>query len=89
MNKTLEELRNEIDSIDDEIMNCILKRFEIVKWIKAYKENNKMNIVDLKRKEEKKLQFMKFFEEHWFSKNIWEKIYDVLHYFSVNYQLEK
>lgn len=48
-----------------------------------------MNIVDLKRKEEKKLQFMKFFEEHWFSKNIWEKIYDLLHYFSVNYQLEK
>lgn len=40
MNKTLEELRKEIDSIDNEIMNCILKRFEIVKWIKEYKEKN-------------------------------------------------
>lgn len=46
MNKTLEELRNEIDTIDASIIAMLGKRMDIVKQIGKTKKDLQLEIVD-------------------------------------------
>jgi monofunctional chorismate mutase len=50
--KTLNELRVEIDLIDDAIRNLFEKRMDIVKQVKIYKKENQIQILDKNREEE-------------------------------------
>lgn len=45
----LEELRREIDKLDDELVNILSRRMEIVKEIGEYKKENDITILQLKR----------------------------------------
>jgi monofunctional chorismate mutase len=45
----LENLRKEIDVIDNEIVKLFAKRLEVVKQIGVYKKENKIDVVDNKR----------------------------------------
>jgi len=48
----LEELRKEIESIDDQMRDLFLKRMDISKKIGQYKKEHGLPILDLKREEE-------------------------------------
>lgn len=50
--KSLIELRMEIDHIDNDIIKLLEKRFEVVKEIKKYKMEEKLNSEDLGREKE-------------------------------------
>ena len=45
----LNELRNEIDLIDQDMRELFEKRMSIVKKVKAYKKEHQMNILDSSR----------------------------------------
>lgn len=49
--KTLDELRKEIDEIDQEILKILVRRVDIVKQIGELKNEQNMPIVDEERKE--------------------------------------
>ena len=51
MNKTLEELRKEIDDIDQEILKILVKRVDVVKQIGELKNEYNMPVIDEERKE--------------------------------------
>lgn len=87
--KNLNELRNEIDQIDDEILNFISKRFWIINEIREYKKLHKIWIIDETRHKEKLEQFKNFFKKKWINEWIWEDIFNILHYYSVEYQFSK
>jgi len=48
----LEELRKEIESIDDQMRDLFLKRMDVSKRIGQYKKEHGLPILDLKREEE-------------------------------------
>ena len=50
--KNLEELRQEIDVIDDEIRKLFEERMNIVKQVKIFKKEHQIQILDKKREEE-------------------------------------
>lgn len=45
----LEEYRKQIDKIDDEIINLIEKRLDIVLKVGKYKKDNGIEVLDIKR----------------------------------------
>ncbi|CCV64787.1 hypothetical protein BN85412100 [Alteracholeplasma palmae J233] len=65
--KTIEELRLEIDKIDQEMKELFIKRMEVSKEVGIYKKENNLPILDQKREdqliEKKKLNFNN--EELW------------------------
>ncbi|MDQ3158601.1 MAG: chorismate mutase [bacterium] len=48
----LEELRIELDKIDDEILELLVKRFELTQQVGEFKANNKMPVVAPDREKE-------------------------------------
>jgi chorismate mutase len=47
----LDNWRREIDSVDNEIMKLLVKRFEITKKIRIYKKANNLPVMDKQREE--------------------------------------
>ncbi|MFK8037827.1 MAG: chorismate mutase [Crocinitomicaceae bacterium] len=45
----LDDLRNKIDKVDDEILNTLFKRFEIIDDIGHYKKNHQLTILQVER----------------------------------------
>jgi chorismate mutase len=45
----LEELRSEIDKLDEELIDILARRMKVVEEIGAYKKQNRMTILQLKR----------------------------------------
>jgi len=52
MDKSLTSLRDEIDSVDKEIILLLKKRIEIAKKIIEYKKKNNLSLEDLNREKE-------------------------------------
>lgn len=50
--KSIEELRNKIDIIDDKILELFLERMVVARFIATYKIENEMKIFDEKREKE-------------------------------------
>ncbi len=51
MNKTLEDLRKEIDEIDHEILQILVKRVDVVKQIGELKNEQNIPVIDEQRRE--------------------------------------
>lgn len=49
--KELEEYRAQIDAVDEELMNCLAKRFEIVRAVGRLKAEKKIEVVQSRRAE--------------------------------------
>lgn len=60
---SLEEYRDQIDTVNREIADKIAERMEIVEKVGEYKEENDMEIKDEGREEVVKKQFEDIFEE--------------------------
>jgi chorismate mutase len=51
MQKTLDDLRKEIDEIDQQILEILVKRVDVVKQIGELKNEHNMPVVDEERRE--------------------------------------
>lgn len=52
MGKSIEELRVELNNIDDQLKKLFLERMEIVKGVAKYKIENNLPVLDQKREDE-------------------------------------
>lgn len=52
--KTMDQLRDEVDAIDTKILDLLSKRMELVEKIAVQKKNSNLSIVDKKREEQVK-----------------------------------
>lgn len=52
MGKSIEELRVELNNIDDQLKKLFLERMEIVKGVAEYKIENNLPVLDQKREDE-------------------------------------
>ncbi len=75
---TLEEYRKEIDKIDNELLEIILKRNDIIKKIKEYKKLNNLQIYDEKREQEIKQRLIKKAEEININNELINQIFDLI-----------
>ena len=82
----LNNLRSEVDSIDEELNKLFIKRLGLVEEIYKEKELNKMDILDKNREDMifKKLKNETPYEYFRYSKDLFENILRI----SKNYQLE-
>ncbi len=82
----LNNLRSEVDSIDEELNKLFIKRLGLVEEIYKEKELNKMDILDKNREDMifKKLKNKTPYEYFEYSKDLFENILRI----SKNYQLE-
>ena len=83
----LENLRKEIDIVDNKIVELFAKRFEIVKQIGVLKKENKIDIVDNKRFQKVLEKVKNLAEKNGISKKFIHEIYEKIHDYSCD--LEK
>jgi len=76
--KSKEEIRNQIDQLDREIILHFAKRFEYVKEIVKYKENNPDAIIDLNRKNKAIDQRGDWAEELSLDKKTYENVFRIV-----------
>ena len=62
--RNLEEIRNDISLIDIKMRDLFIKRMKYVKEVKAYKQQNNLEIEDKKREEYMKSLYSKDLKEY-------------------------
>lgn len=74
--KNLENLRAEVDSIDEELNKLFIKRLEVVSHIREEKKLNKMDILDKNREDKIFLKLKSETPEEYFkySKDLFQNI---------------
>ena len=86
MKAELKKLREQIDSIDDEIVSLLSKRMEIVKEVGKLKKEHKIEPLDVKRLEEVLYTKKKKAKLLGISQKFVEKLYKIIHEHSVHTQ---
>jgi len=84
--KNLEALRVEINSIDQELINLLLKRMQIVQQIGKYKGENQITILQPQRWEEIKQTHISIAKEVGLSEAFIEKYLEAIHLESIRLQ---
>ena len=74
----IEELRKEIDSIDNSIIQLLSKRKGIVKKIAGIKKQENKSIIDKEREQEIIHRLKKLAEEKGLDENFIESIYEII-----------
>ena len=83
----LENLRKEIDYIDNEIVELFAKRFDVVKQIGEFKKENNIPVVDNNRFAKVLEKVGNIATKNGISPNFIKKIYNTIHEYSC--ELEK
>jgi len=86
--ETLEELRNQISFLDDELLDIMHKRMEVVKTIGRFKKENNMTILQPKRWEEIFESCLKKGEERDLSQRFINKLLKAIHEESISKQTD-
>ncbi|MFB6114708.1 MAG: chorismate mutase [Candidatus Nanohalobium sp.] len=63
MSLDLDQIREDLDSLNKEIVDVIEERMEIVTKVAKYKDENDMQIKDEEREEEVKQEFERLYQE--------------------------
>ena len=79
MNKTLAELRNEINELDEKLVKILAKRFEVVKEIGQLKKDKDLSVLDEKRWQEVLNKALGNAKKHAVPEDLIEKIYEEIH----------
>ena len=79
MNKTIDDLRKEIDALDDELMQILAKRTTVVQEIGKIKKQHKITPLDEKRWEEVLNRVFKNARKHNVPKELVKNIYNHIH----------
>ncbi len=77
--KEIEILREQIDSIDNQLLEMLAKRMEVIEKIGAYKKENNITIFQLRRWEQIIKTRNKFGESLGLDKNFIKKILQIIH----------
>lgn len=85
----LEEYREEIDRANQEIVDAVAERMDIVDKILDYKKENDMEIVDNDREKKVKEQFEKLFSERDLPGEKGREMAEILIELATEYQEEK
>jgi chorismate mutase len=89
MNKSLNELRNEINTIDEELVQILAKRLEIVREIGKIKKEINVDPLDEKRWQEVLKQVFETAKKHAISQDLVKKIYEVIHKTALEIEKDK
>lgn len=81
--KTLSDLRKEIDTADEEIINALAKRFSVVSEIAKLKKNKKIEPLDKKRWNEVLQKVTIKTKQLHISEDLIKKIYEQIHHASL------
>jgi len=84
--KNLEALRDEINGIDQELVNLLMKRMQIVQQIGVYKGQNNITILQPQRWEEIKTIHLALAREYGLSEKFIEKYIEAIHLESIRIQ---
>ena len=79
MNKTINELRKEIDEVDEQFIQLFAKRLEIVREIGKIKKENNIKPLDNDRWQEVTQKVNNYAKKHNISQELVEKIYELIH----------
>ena len=83
---SIEKYREQIDSIDTQLIELLAQRIQIVKQIGVYKKKNDVTILQLSRWEKIINTRIKFGLKHGLSKNLIKKIMQLIHKESIQKQ---
>jgi chorismate mutase len=75
----LEELREKIDRLDEDILNKISKRMEVAREIGKYKKENNITILQVERWNEILRTRLQFGMDHELTREFIQKIYELIH----------
>ena len=59
----LEQIRQDLDDLNNEIVDVVAERMDIVTKVAEYKDENDMQIVDEEREEQVKQEFERLYQE--------------------------
>jgi len=79
MSKTIDELREEINEVDEQLVKILAKRMDIVKEIGKLKKENNLSALDEKRWQEVLERALENAEKHTVSEDLIKKIYEKIH----------
>ncbi len=79
MKKTIKDLRNEIDAVDDELLKVVAKRIELVRKIGLLKKEIKIQPLDEKRWQEVLTRIKKLALKYKLPEELVGKIYEEIH----------
>ncbi len=79
MNKTIDELRQQIDAIDKELIELLAKRKEVSKKIGEIKKELQIDVFDEKRWEDIVKKVQQKAEELHLDKDFVKKIFETIH----------
>lgn len=85
--KTIEELRDEINTIDEKILSLIGKRLTLVKEVGELKKRQNKQILDSKREQEILNRLSSKAKSHFVEENLVKKIWHTI--FEEAYKIEK
>ena len=79
MNKTLADLRKEIDTVDDELVNLLAKRFAVVREIGKLKKLQQIQPLDERRWKDVLQKITEKAKNRDIPQDLVKKIYDEIH----------
>lgn len=84
---TLEELRDKIDGLDNEILDILAQRMEVACRIGEYKKEHNMTVLQLKRWEEVITKNVEAGEKRGLTPSFLEKLFKNIHQESIDHQM--
>jgi len=79
MSKTIDELREEINEVDEQLVRILAKRMDIVKEIGKLKKENNLSALDEKRWQEVLERTLENAKKYTVSEDLIKKIYEKIH----------
>ena len=84
--ESIDELRNRIDQLDDELLEILARRMKVAEKIGQYKKQNNITILQTGRWEKILEKVFKKGEEHGLDSEFIEKIFTAIHQASIDVQ---
>ena len=88
MNNKLDNLRKQIDIVDEKLLILLAKRIMFVRKISKFKKSHNIPILDKDRRNEVLNAQLSKGEELGFSKDLIKKLYSLIHKYSIKVQKE-
>jgi len=76
--RTIDELRSDIDEIDNDLLVLLKKRKKLVTLVARYKSNHHMTIIDSKRERQLLSQLSKKAKQNGLDPKFVAKLYDII-----------
>jgi len=84
----LEKYRKRIDGVDNKIIDALIERMIISKYIGTFKKQNNIPIIDEKRFDELLQEKIKTIASFGYDENFITEIYNTIHKYSIKIQQE-